>query len=167
MDTQGLAQYTEKVYKATDGLMRMAPEDKMGWRPSETGDWMSMGQLLHHLTDATGMGMNGFITGEWPEMPEGAVVLPGVEQMPSVSSIAEACEKLDTDRRLAAKLFAQLSEEDFRNRMVAAPWLPTPLPLCTQLLLMVEHQISHKTMLFMYLKMLGLEVDTGSLYGMG
>ena len=51
--------------------------------------------------------------------------------------------------------------------MVTAPWDPTPMPLWMRLFGMVEHQINHKAMLFAYLTLLGVEVDTRHLYGMG
>jgi uncharacterized damage-inducible protein DinB len=166
MDTKGLAQYAEQAYKATAGLMKLAPADKLNWRPAPTNNWMTLAQLLCHLADATGEGMNGFITGQWPAMPEGEM-LPTAEKMPSVSSVTAALEKLEADRRLTAKLLAELSENDFHSRIVTAPWDPRPLPLWCQLLLMVEHQINHKMMLFAYLKLLGVAVNTGHLYGMG
>ena len=167
MNAQGLAEYADQVYKATAGLVKMVPEKKLNWRPAETNNWMTMGQLLDHLASATGRPMQGFITGQWPEMP-GAEdgMLPPAEKWPSVWTVAEALRKLEADRRLTAQLLADLPDEDFRGRMVAAPWNPAPLPLCSQLLHMVEHQISHKTMLFAYLKLLGVEVTTGHLYGM-
>ncbi len=43
---------------------------------------------------------------------------------------------------------------------------PASYPLWMQLLQMVEHQINHKAMLFAYLKLLGVEVNTMHLYGM-
>lgn len=165
MDTKGLAQYSDKVYTATIGLMKLVPEDKLDWRPSDTNNWMTVGQLLAHLPTATGFCMNGFITGQWPEMPD-EEMLPSAEKCPTVTSVAEAIEKIEADRQLAATLLADLSEEDFRNRMVAAPWNPTPTPLWQQLLFMVEHQINHKATLFAYLKLLGVEVNTMHLYGM-
>lgn len=165
MDTKGLAQYADQVYKATAGLMKLVPEDKLDWRPSDTNNWMTIGQLLAHLPEATGFCMNGFITGQWPEIPEGEMLLPA-EKMPSVSSVGEALEKLEADRQLTAKLLADLSEDDFHNRMVTAPWNPAAMPLWSQLLHMVEHQVNHKAMLFAYLKLLGVEVNTGHLFGM-
>jgi uncharacterized damage-inducible protein DinB len=167
MDTQGLLQYANQVYKATAGLMKLAPAAKLGWRPADRNNWMTLGQLLDHLSEATGLGMKGFILGQWPAMPEGETeTLPAAIKMPSVSSVAEAIRRLDADRGLAAKLLTDLSQDDFRSRMVTAPWNPTPLPLWMQLLLMVEHQINHKAMLFAYLKLLGIPVHTGHLYGM-
>jgi len=165
MDAKALSQYANQVYKATAGLMKLVPQDKLNWRPAAANNWLTVGQLLAHLTDATGAGMGGFITGKWPEMPAGEG-LPPAEKMLSVASVGEAIEKLEADRQLMGTLLAGVSENDFRSRMVTAPWNPTPMPLGMQLLLMVEHQINHKMMLFAYLKLLGVAVHTGHLYGM-
>ena len=161
MDTKGLAGYANQVYRATSGLMKLVPEDKLGWRPDDTGNWMSVGQLFEHLTTATGFCINAFITDEWPD-----VEMPQVDTMAALATVEEALEKLETDRLLTQKCLADLSEEDFSNKMVSAPWNPTPLPLWCQLLSMVEHQINHKAMLFAYLRLMGIEVNTMHLYGM-
>ena len=165
MDTKGLSKYADDVFKATVGLMKMVPEDKLGWRPSEENNWMTVGQLLAHLPENTGLCMKGFIKGEWPVPAEGEEMLPTAEKMHAVSSVAEAVEKLQADRQLTADLLAELSEEDYKEKRVKAPWNPEPTPLWTQLLFMVEHQIAHKNMLFAYLKLLGVEVNTMHLYG--
>lgn len=170
MDTKGLAEYAEGVYHATAGLFDLVPEEKLDWRPSQENNWMTAGQLMLHLANATGICMKGFITGEWPEMPEpeggGDAMLPPAEALPTVTSVAEAKDKLEEDRKLTAALLDDLSEEDFRGRVVTPPWDPRPSPLWKQLFMMVEHQISHKTTLFTYLKILGIDVNTGHLYGM-
>ncbi len=165
MNTEGLAQYADQVYKATIGLMKMVPENKLDWRPSDENNWMTVGQLLEHLTCSTGLCMKGFITGEWPEIPEGEM-LPPAEKLPASPSVADAVEKTEADRKLTAGLLAELSDDDFDNRIVTAPWDPTEQPLWNQLFMMVEHQINHKASLFAYLKLLGVEVNTGHLYGM-
>lgn len=166
MDTQGLAQYAGQAYKATAGLMKLVPDDKLGWRPAETGNWMTTGQLLEHLATSTGVGANSFVKDEWPDLPM-EEMLPTLDKMAAVSTVEEALKKLEADRALTQKCLAELSEEDFSKKMAAAPWNPTTLPLWRQLLLMVEHQINHKAMLFAYLKLMGVEVNTGHLYGMG
>lgn len=168
MDTQGLLDYAESVYAATLGLMRLVPEDKLTWRPAD-GNWMTCGQLLAHLPEATGLCMNGFINDAWPPPPEAAgdAMLPPAEAMPTVGSVAEAVQMLERDRDLARRLLTELSEDDFRNRIVTAPWAPDqPMPLWRALLEMVEHQSSHKVQLFFYLKLLGLPMNTFTLYGM-
>jgi uncharacterized damage-inducible protein DinB len=165
MDTKGLAQYTEGVYTATVGLIKMIPEGKLDWKPADENNWMTVAQLLEHLHMATGFCMNGFINDTWPDMPH-EDMLPTAEKCPAVASIEEALEKLDADRKLAADLLANLSEEDFQSKMVSAPWDPTPKPLWLSLLNMVEHQVNHKASLFAYLKLMGVKVNTMHLYGM-
>ena len=145
--------------------MRLVPPDKLGWRPSDSNNWMTLGQLLDHLAEPTGVPMRGFITGQWPSVSEGEV-LPPAGKMPSAASVDEALKRLEADRQLTLTLLGELSQDEFRNRTVVAPWDPTPQPLWCQLLLMVEHQINHKAMLFAYLKMLGAPVNTAHLYGM-
>jgi hypothetical protein len=63
-------------------------------------------------------------------------------------------------------MLAQAGEDDLANRMVAAPWSPVPLPLGYQLNLMVSHLAQHKAQLFYYLKLQGVPVNTGHLWGM-
>jgi len=165
MDAKGLTQYANQIYKTTAGLMRMAPEDKINWKPSETNNWMTLGQLLQHLSDSTGMPMRCFVTGEWPPMPaDASEMLPPAEKMPTAASVGEAIEKLEADRRVMEQVLADLPDADFRNRMASAPWAPVQLPLWVWLLMMVEHQMNHRTVLFTYLKLLGLPVTTEHMY---
>jgi uncharacterized damage-inducible protein DinB len=165
MNTQGLAQYAGQVYKATAGLMKLVPDDRIDWKPADTNNWMTTGQLLEHLISATGVCINGFVTGEWPPMPEDGM-MTSAEKTPTVTSVDDALERLETDRVLAMKLLDEMSEDDFSNKTVTAPWNSVPMPMWCQLLQMVEHQINHKAMLFAYLKLMGVEVNTAHLYGM-
>ena len=165
MDTKGLAEYAEGVFAATTGLIKMIPEDKLDWKPDLENNWMTVGQLLEHLHTSTGFCMQCFIKDEWPIMSE-EEMMPSAEKLPTVSSIAEALEKMEGDRQLTAQILADLSEEDYQNRLVTAPWNPQEKPLWQQLLYMVEHQVNHKATLFAYLKHMGVKVNTLNLYGM-
>ena len=164
MDRHGLKEYANQVYKATAGLMQLVPEDKLSWKPSETNNWMTLGQLLHHLPESTGMCMKMFIEDAWPEFSEDEM-MASAEKMATAKSVQEALDQLEKDRKLMVELLDGLSDEDYTSRMVAAPWCSTPFPLWAQLLGMVEHQINHKMMLFTYLKLLDIPVHTGHLYG--
>jgi uncharacterized damage-inducible protein DinB len=166
MDAKGLAQYADQVYKATIGLMKMAPPDKLNWKPKETGNWLTLGQLLQHLSDSTGAPMKMFITGEWPQMPEGTEMIPPAEKMPTTSSVDAALKTIEADRAVMHEQLERLPDAEFRTRLTAAPWAPMQLPLWVWLLQMVEHQLNHKMMLFTYLKLLGIKVGTAELYGM-
>ena len=56
----------EREYSATAALIAKVDEAQLGWKPSAENNWMTYGQLLHHLGDACGMLFVGFITGSWP-----------------------------------------------------------------------------------------------------
>ena len=102
MDTNGLTEYANGIYRATAGLMKRVSADDLGWRPAEGGDWMTLGQLLLHLAQATGPFTKGFVTGEWPEGPEGEG-LASAGSMPSVGSAGEAGARLAADRVVVEK----------------------------------------------------------------
>jgi len=165
MDIQGLISYMEDVHRPSLAMIKMVPKDKLNWKPKGK-NFMTLGQMICHLSDGPGPGMRGFITGDWGAEPmpegEGESMLPPAEKMPTCT-VEEAVQRLEESHASAKKLLSTLSEEDFKSRIVSAPW-GAKGPLWRMLLEMVEHQINHKCQLFMYLKLLGLPVHTGTLY---
>lgn len=164
MDIKGLIDYMEDVHRPSIALLKMVPKDKLDWKPIGY-NCMTLGQMICHLADGPGPGMKGFITGDWGLPPSEAgeeMGLPPAEKMPSCS-VEEALEKLEESHQQAKELLTTLSEEHFRNKIVSAPW-GMKGPMWRMLLDMVEHQVNHKCQLFMYLKLLGLPVHTGTLY---
>jgi hypothetical protein len=164
----------EATYSATDGLMSLVDADGLDWKPATGENWMTMGQLLMHLTNACGFCIRGFVTGDWStpdgvdlaEMPP-EDMLPTAEMLPTVESVDEARRLLADDKQLALDMLGQVSEEELVGKDVTAPWDPTPKRLGHQLLQMVGHLNNHKSQLFYYLKLQGKPVNTGHLYGMG
>jgi len=154
----------ETTYPVTEALIDMVDGDALDWKPSTGSNWMTVGQLLHHLTDACGAAMSGFVTGDWGMPPEGERTEE--ETLPAVTSVAEAKQLLAEDKKLALEMLAQCSEEQLADRQVTAPWNPTPKALGYYLLQMVGHLGQHKSQLFYYLKLQGKPVHTGHLWGM-
>ncbi len=158
----------EGAYRATDGLMALCEGLPLSWKPATGANWMTTGQVLHHLTNAGGTCIKGFVTGEWP-MPKDAKpedMMPSAEKLPSAAGVAEARQMLAADKALALAMVREAGEADLGGKLTAAPWDPTPRPLGKQCLLMVQHLTSHKCQLFYYLKLQGKPVHTGSLWGM-
>jgi len=158
-----LKELVQDAYRATEGLLDLASNTELGWKPSGGENWMSIGQLIEHMTDACGSMMKGFVTGEWHFPDEGA---EKAEDMPAVASVAEAKKKLAADKKVALDTIAGLSEQDLTDRMAQAPWAKTSYPLGYQLSQMISHLESHKVQLFYYLKLQGKPVHTGHLWGM-
>ena len=107
-------------------------------------------------------------------MPEGVSVdemspedmLPPAEQFPALGSVDEAKRLLAADKQLALDMLARCPEERLATGVATAPWDPTEMLLGHRLLDMVQHLKSHKAQLFYYLKLQGVPVHTGHLWGM-
>lgn len=162
------------TYKPTDNMMAMLSDDDLHWKPATGNNWMTVGQLLKHLTESCGFCCKGFATGDWG-MPEGECssdgepveMLPPAEKLPAVGSVAEARQLLEADRLLALKTIEEAGEDRLENEMSPAPWAPeNPKCLGQHCLEMVGHLDSHKSQLFYYLKLMGKDVNTMTLWGM-
>ena len=168
--TELIKKEIETTYPITDALFDLVDEDRLDWKPSTGSNWMTVAQLLHHLTEACGTAMRGFVTGDWgmptaEEMTAEELLAPA-EKLPAISSVAEAKQLLAEDKKLALDMLAQCSEEQLDNKQVTAPWNPNPMTLGYRLLQMVGHLSQHKSQLFYYLKLQGKPVHTGHLWGM-
>jgi uncharacterized damage-inducible protein DinB len=153
-------------YKAARTLMRMVRDDELGWKPesppgAEGTGWMTMGQLLLHITEACGKMCECFAKEDWSILTAGQ---PG-SPMPSVPSVAEALRLLDADEALARRSVREAGEERLRTERVKAPW-EIEGTLGQQMLDSAKHLQQHKGQLFYYLKLLGRPVHTGHLWGM-
>ncbi len=160
------------VYAATEGLFGLV--DDLDWKPATGTNWMTVGQLLHHCTNACGYCLNGFANGDWG-LPEGEHIddlppeemLPPAEKMPTVMSVAEAQDLLEADRALALEVLAGLDDARLLGERIVAPWGGPELTLFQQLNGMIWHLGQHKGQLFYYLKLQGKDVHTGHLWGVG
>lgn len=162
----------EYTYFVTDKLMDLVDDEELDWKPSPDNNWMTLGQLLMHITNACGAAMKGFVTGDWG-MPEGVDIdklppeemLPPAEKMPAVESVAEAKELLAQDKKIALEMLAACKEVRLSTEIATAPWDSMEMILGQRLLQMVMHLSAHKSQLFYYLKLQGKPVNTNHLWG--
>lgn len=167
-----LAAQADEAYGATEGLLRHLSDDELDWKPETGSNWLTVGQLLQHLTNACGASFRGFVTGEWG-VPEEAMkdmapedMLPPAEKYPTATSIESVRNLLKEDRELAHRMIAEAGEDRLKGEISTAPWDPRPLKLGHRLLGMVEHLGNHQSQLYYYLKLMGKPVNTMDLYGM-
>lgn len=164
----------EGAYGAVDGLVAMVTDDDLAWKPATGENWMTVGQLLEHLTTACGFCMKGIATGDWTP-PEGASfpeqedceggLAPAVK-MPTVKSVADAKARIAADRVTAEEMVRTTGEMDLAGKTTTVPWnQETPRTLGHHFLHMLDHLASHKSQLFYYLKLMGRKVDTNTLWG--
>ena len=162
----------EHTYKSTNGLINLTDNDKFDWKPATGKNWMSISQLLMHITNACGACFRGFVTDDWGTPPgvevnemSQADMLPTAEKLPTVGSVNESKKLLAEDKQLALDMLAETTEDELANKIATAPWDPTEMILGRRLLQMVVHLGAHKCQLFYYLKLQGKPVNTGNLWG--
>jgi uncharacterized damage-inducible protein DinB len=171
--TQLLKSEIEITYKTTTSLLDKVDPEGLDWKPESGSNWMTVGQLLKHITEACGAACKGFVTGDWG-LPPGVKVedlsaeemLPPAEKMPTIGRVDEAKKLLSEDKALALQMIEQAGENDLTNKEIAAPWAPgVKHPLGRHLLQMVQHLDRHKSQLFYYLKLQNKQVNTADLWG--
>jgi uncharacterized damage-inducible protein DinB len=150
-------QYSMEAFKPTETMLRMIPTDKLDWKPAES--FMTMGHLIHHLSSGIGTELRMVVDNSWPKPEEMAEAM---KQTPACS-VAEALARLEQDKSALRDLLAGMTEEEFANKIVSVPWGWT----CTMEKMALnfrDHFVHHKMQLFTYLKLLGLPVNTETLY---
>jgi uncharacterized damage-inducible protein DinB len=163
----------ETAYATTAKLLDKVDPDSLDWKPKSGSNWMTIGQLLSHITGACGPGCKGFVTGAWG-LPAGKTwedltpeeMLPPAEALPSIESVEGAKDLLAKDKTIALQMIDQVGESDLANKEVAAPWAPSAkFALGFHLLKMIQHLERHEGQLFYYLKLQGKAVNTVDLWG--
>lgn len=150
-----------EAYRPTLTLIRMVPADKLEWRPS--AKFMSLGQVICHLSGGMGTDLRCLFTGQWPfSTPEQMAEGMKLENIPSCN-VEEAVKKLEQDKAILREVLDGISEEDFTHKVVSTPW-GMGGKFERMAVSFREHFTNHKMQLFTYLKLLGLPVDTSTLY---
>ncbi|MBX3460204.1 MAG: DinB family protein [Planctomycetes bacterium] len=166
-----LKQDAEGVYRAAEGLFKQVDDQTLDWKPQTGSNWMTVGQLLHHASNACGSTIKGFITGDWgfptdakPQDTPPDAMMPPAEKMPAVKSKVEALKLLAEDKALCMKLLSEVSEDRLANERSAPPWGGPERTLYQHCNEMIWHLGQHKGQLFYYLKLQGKPVNTMTLW---
>lgn len=158
-DFVALMQRTQAPLKK---MVEMVPDDKLDWAPEK--NCMTVAQVLKHLSENWCI-VKMMVTGEWPFTPEELAGAMKLENLPTCTK-AEAIAALDKDLNDAvAYVGDEVSEEEFFNKKVSAPW-GFEGEIWKAVLMAKEHQVSHRMQLHLYLKLLGQPVSTETLYAM-
>lgn len=171
--TEFLKKEVDLSYTTTEKLLDRVDDGSLDWKPSSGSNWMTVGQLLKHMSNGCGAGCRAFLTGDWG-LPPGVKVedltpeemLPPAEKLPGIESVEEARRLLAEDKAIALGSIEQAGEEALAERKVAAPWAPgVEFALGWHFHQMIEHLERHKGQLFYYLKLQERPVSTPDLWG--
>lgn len=126
---------------------------------------MTVGQVLKHLCENWCI-IKMMVTNEYPfSSTEEIAESMKLENTPTCTK-AEACAAMEKDLKDAVdNIENELSDEDFLNKEITAPW-GFRGEIWKTVVFAKEHQDHHKMQLHLYMKQLGLPVNTATLYGM-
>jgi hypothetical protein len=152
-------QYALDAFRPAEAMLKMIPADKLDWKPAP--NFMSMGQLICHLGDGIGTELRMVIENSFPK-PEEMSGPPELSKFPACTA-EEALAKLEKDKTTLRDILAGVTEEEFATKIVSVPW-GWKSNLERMSLDFRDHFAHHKMQLFTYLKLLGLPVNTQTLY---
>jgi hypothetical protein len=147
-------QYALDAFKPAETMLKMVPADKLDWKPGPT--FMTMGQLMCHMSSGIGTELRMAIDNSWPKGGEGMPPIPSC-------TAAEALANLEKDKTTLRQILDGMSEEDFATKVVSVPW-GWKSKMEKMSLDFRDHFVHHKMQLFTYLKLLDLPVNTETLY---
>jgi hypothetical protein len=151
-------QYALDCYKPAETMLKMVPADKLDWKPGPT--FMSLGQLICHLSDGISTELRMCFNNSWPKPEE---MSEAMKQGMPTCNVQEALAKLEKDKSNLRDVMAAVTEEDFAQKIVSVPW-GWKASMEKMALDFREHFVNHKMQLFTYLKLLGFPVNTETLY---
>ena len=162
MKTSDFIEQMELTQRPLRKMVEMVPEDKLGWAPAK--GFMTVGQLIKHVSENWCV-IRMMVKNEWPfSSPEQMAEAMRLENIPSCSK-AEALAAMDKDLKETITYVKKgITEQDFFSRVVTAPW-GFKGEIWKGVLMAKDHQMNHKMQLHVYLKLLGLPVNTQTLYG--
>jgi hypothetical protein len=158
--------FTKRIVDATRGLIKKTPADKLDWRPDPS--FLKLSAVLHHVSNTVGSQLRDVMNEGWEYRAGetgGNTGLPPADAYPVVESIEEAREMIDADWKLFEERFARVDENTFNDQVCKIPWMAPGTTLKEYMLLTSEHLSNHRMQLFLYLRLLGVKVDTTNLYG--
>jgi hypothetical protein len=152
--------YVDDILAPIPALFRLVPEDRVEWTP--VPGTFTCGQLMAHIAGAVEVYANGITKGEWgfTSIRERLVMN---RHTPSVNA-ETAVGLLEANTKIFRERVGALSEDEFQNGLVVSPQLGGPSPRWRVALFFADHHLTHRAELFMYLRVLGIRVHTGTLY---
>jgi len=160
MNRHDYLDYLRRLDDLTRVLFEIVPPDRLDWMPAE--GMMPIRLLLWHLAQSIGGGVHAVCTGAWQVGPNAPPPPPELE---GKAFLRETLAELMRQFALACDDVETLADAVYENGTVTAPPpLNTTQTVRRWLWSIVEHHLNHRMQLFVYLRILGIPVDTALLY---
>jgi uncharacterized damage-inducible protein DinB len=154
MKKESFVSMMDDVERATVKLASLVPEDKLDVSPIPGS--MTLRCLLFHL-GLVGDTAQCQLSGQWKmEKPDW--------NLPKSMTKEKLIERIRAGYAGLRQCYAELPQGQFETRVTQTPWGAEGTIEELSFSVIYNHEIHHKMQLFMDLKALGIEVDTGTLY---
>jgi uncharacterized damage-inducible protein DinB len=150
----------QEQIERTVHLIGLLPAEPCEWRPPIAGAW-TVGELLGHLLDC----LAGFCAVLQAAYPERLAAFAALRNLPvnQVCGPAEARERIEAYRQSIEHGCAVLNDAGLERKLPTV-FVAEGEPVMTLLLGNLEHLVNHKHQLFVYLKLMDVDVGTPDLY---
>lgn len=155
MEIQDLAtflEYLDKVHQRTMRVARCIPADKLEWTYADGK--FTLGDLLRHMA-----AIERYMFAENAQGKPSRYSGCGRDLADGYEQVLEFMERM---HRESVEIFSRLGEEGLRRKCETPGG--TPITVWKWLRSMIEHEIHHRSQIYLYLGMLG--VETPPLYGL-
>ena len=159
MTVQEYLAWFDDTIQATKSLYAFVPSDKLDWRPTENS--FSLGQLIEHIPRALWFNAKVIASEDVP-LKSLREILVANRRQPG-ATVDEAVQHLVDYSSRFRQILMNLGEEKFKRSTVNTPqW--GALPVWRFAIFTLEHHLNHKMELHMDLRLLGVKVNTLTLY---
>ena len=150
----------DDVLRTTEDMYHRVPTDKLNWKPTETS--FTLGQLIEHMARAIRFNTRVIASEDLPlnSMRE---ILIANRRSPAATP-EEATKHLQEYSSIFRQAVRSLGSEKFEHGVVHTPQRGE-MPVWRFAIFVLEHHLHHKMELHMYLRLLGVDVNTRTLYG--
>jgi uncharacterized damage-inducible protein DinB len=150
--TESFIKYFESIRRRTLAYLQVLPSDGLDWSP-KPGEF-TCGDILRHLAAAEQMFVGTVVEGKWR--------YPGHQGGPA-DSLEALLEDLNAVHQQAMVTLATLPDVELDELRPALRG--KPVKAWRLLMVMVEHEVHHRSQLAVYLSLMGLQPP--QIYGLG
>jgi len=158
MTREQFIKYSDRLGNLSDVLISLAPANQLDWKPDD-GNWFTLGQQVWHL--AGSFGIMGWMAEGCP--PPSEEQKRARAEGPKSMTPEQARTVLAEKRAYVREKLAALSDADYASKHVDTGFGISGT-IQEALIRAAEHTNNEKMRLFTYLKLLGVPVNTPTLY---
>jgi len=159
MTTEEYFSWFDDVIALTRNTYRLVPADKLEWKPTERS--FTLGQLIEHMPQALNFNAKIVASEDWPLKSLREIFV--ANRRHPTATVEEALEHLETGAAAFKAAVTRIGDQKFQQEQVNTPqW--AALPIWRFAIFVLEHHLNHKMELHMNLRLLGISVNTGTLY---